>query len=120
MLSIIDDILTINRAETGKLEFNPKPLRLEKLCRHCVEEIQLSAWNKHQIIFHYPHQGVRVSLDEKLMRSIMANLLSSAIKYSPQGGEVQVSLKFFSDRVQLPISVREQTVLQRAQNHQQQ
>lgn len=106
MVQLLDDILTINRAETGKLEFNPKPLRLEKLCRHCVEEIQLSAGNKHQIIFHCPHQGVRVSLDEKLMRSIMANLLSNAIKYSPQGGEVQVSLTFFSDLVQLQISDR--------------
>jgi PAS domain S-box-containing protein len=106
MVQLLDDILTINRAETGKLEFNPKPLRLEKLCCHCVEEIQLSAGNKHQILFHCPHQGVRVSLDEKLMRSIMANLLSNAIKYSPEGGEVEVSLEFFAHQVQLQISDR--------------
>ncbi len=104
MVQLLDDILTINRAETGKLEFNPKLLRLEKLCSHCVEEIQLSAGSKHQIIFDCPHQGERVSLEEKLMRSIIANLLSNAIKYSPQGGEVRVSLKFFGDRVQLKIT----------------
>ena len=94
MVQLLDDILTINRAETGKLEFNPKPLRLEKLCLNCVEEMQLSAG---------PQRGVRVNLDEKLMRSIMTNLLSNAIKYSPQGGEVQVLLKFLSDNAQIQI-----------------
>ena len=103
MVQLLDDILTINRAETGKLEFNPKPLRLEKLCLNCVEEMQLSAGSEHQITFHCPQQGVRVNLDEKLMRSIMANLLSNAIKYSPQGGEVQVLLKFLSDNAQIQI-----------------
>ena len=104
MVQLLDDILTINRAETGKLEFNPKMLRLEKLCRHCVEEIQLSAGSEHQITFDYPQDGVRICLDEKLMRSIMANLLSNAIKYSPQGGEVNVLLQFFADRVQIQIT----------------
>ena len=103
MVQLLDDILTINRAETGKLEFNPKPLRLEKICLHCVEEMQLSAGSEHQITFHCPQQGVRVNLDEKLMRSIMANLLSNAIKYSPQGGEVKVSLEFLTDKVLIQI-----------------
>ena len=106
MVQLLDDILTINRAETGKLEFDPKPLRLEKLCGQCVEEIQLSAGSKHQITFHCPQQGVRVDLDEKLMRSIMANLLSNAIKYSPEGGEVNVSLKFLTNKVRITITDR--------------
>ena len=104
MVQLLDDILTINRAETGKLEFNPKPLRLEKLCLHCVEEMQLSAGSEYQITFHCPQQGVRVNLDEKLMRSIMTNLLSNAIKYSPQGGEVKVTLQFLADNVLLEIT----------------
>lgn len=103
MVQLLDDILTINRAETGKLEFNPKPLRLEKLCLLCVEEMQLSAGSEHQITFHCPQPGVRVNLDEKLMRSIMANLLSNAIKYSPQGGDVKVSLEFLADHILLEI-----------------
>lgn len=103
MVQLLDDILTINRAETGKLEFNPKILRLEKLCHHCVEEIQLSAGSKHQITFDFSQQGVRVCLDEKLMRSIIANLLSNAIKYSPRGGEIKVYLEFYADRVEIQI-----------------
>jgi PAS domain S-box-containing protein len=104
MVQLLDDILTISRAETGKLEFNPQTLDLEKLCRHCVEEIQLSAGNQHQITFDCSPKVVKVSLDEKLMLSIIANLLSNALKYSPQGGEVKISLKFLPRQVQLEIT----------------
>ena len=106
MVQLLDDILTINRAETGKLEFNPQLLQLETLCRQCVEEMQLSAGSKHQIAFDCQQLEIRVSLDEKLMRSIMANLLSNAIKYSPQGGEVRVSLVFLGNQVQVQIQDR--------------
>lgn len=106
MVQLLDDILTINRAETGKLEFNPQPLSLDQLCRNCVEEIQLSAGEKHQITFDCPQPGAKISLDKKLMHSIMANLLSNAIKYSPQGGEVKVALKFLSNSAKIQISDR--------------
>jgi PAS domain S-box-containing protein len=106
MVQLLDDILTINRAETGKLEFNPKPLALEKFCRQFVEEMQLSAGNQHTLTFVCQGECINVRLDEKLLRSILANLLSNAIKYSPRGGQVHCFLKFESDCVKLQIRDR--------------
>ena len=93
MIQLLDDILTINRAETGKLEFNPKWLDLEKFCRQLVEEIQLSAGDGHTIKFVCQGQCNDAYLDEKLLRSIVTNLLSNSIKYSPQGGDVDFTLQ---------------------------
>ena len=106
MVQLLDDILTINRAETGKLEFNPKPLALKKFCRQCVEEMQLSAGSKHTIKFVTPPQEIYAVLDEKLLRSILANLLSNGIKYSPKGGEILVSLESTLDSIQIKIQDR--------------
>jgi PAS domain S-box-containing protein len=106
MVQLLDDILTINRAETGKLEFNPKPLDLEKFCRQFVEEMQLSAGNQHTLTFVCQGECTQACLDEKLLRSILANLLSNAIKYSPRGGQVHCFLKFESDCAQLQIRDR--------------
>ncbi len=94
MVQLLDDILTINRAETGKLAFNPQPLNLELYCRHFVDEMQLNAGTQHPISFTFQGNSISVCLDEKLLQSILANLLSNAIKYSPQGGKVELSLEF--------------------------
>lgn len=115
MVQLLDDILTINRAETGKLEFNPKPMDLVGFCRQFVEEMQLSAGSKHTLIFNYQRlhstsaklrSPLNVYLDKKLLRSILANLLSNAIKYSPQGGEVSISLSVNSHYAILKIGDR--------------
>ncbi len=103
MVQLLDDILTINRAETGKLEFNPKQTNLESLCSDFIEEIQLSAGNQYTLMFTCQGSAILVCLDEKLVRSILANLLSNAIKYSPQGGDVHLNLEFKQNAVLLQI-----------------
>ncbi len=94
MVQLLDDILTINRAETGKLAFNPESLDLEDLCDRFVEEMRLNITSNHLLTFTCVGTALLVNLDEKLIRSILANLLSNAIKYSPEGGEVELVLKF--------------------------
>ncbi|MGB3560052.1 MAG: PAS domain S-box protein [Geitlerinemataceae cyanobacterium] len=106
MVQLLDDILTINRAETGNLAFNPKPLNLERYSRLFVEEMQLSAGTGHTLTFTCQGTAIPVCLDEKLLRSILANLLSNAIKYSPQSENVFLSLEFQSDTVILSVEDR--------------
>ncbi|MEL7357959.1 MAG: PAS domain S-box protein [Cyanobacteria bacterium J06634_6] len=100
-VQLLDDILTINRAESGNLAFNPKPLALALYCEHFVEEMQLSAGDQHILTFRLQGEVCSISLDEKLMRSILSNLLSNAIKYSPKGGTVELILTFGPEAVKL-------------------
>lgn len=94
MVQMLNDILTINRAETGKLDFKPKRLDLEDFCQQLVDEMRLNAGEQYQL--HFTCQGIVIPayLDEKLLHSILSNLLWNAIKYSPQGGEISLSLEF--------------------------
>jgi PAS domain S-box-containing protein len=94
MVQMLDDILTINRAEAGKLEFNPKQLDLESFCGSFIEELRLSAGEMHKLTFTRQGKAVPGWVDERLLRSILANLLSNAIKYSPDGGNVHLALEF--------------------------
>lgn len=103
MVQLLDDILTINRAESGKLEFNPKLLDLEAFCRGFIEELRLSIGDKHQLNFDCTGQVISAYFDEKLLRSILANLLSNAIKYSPDGGHVNLNINFQNHQVILTV-----------------
>ncbi|CEJ44273.1 Multi-sensor signal transduction histidine kinase [Umezakia ovalisporum] len=81
---LLDDILLINKAENGKLAFDPAPLDLIPFCQQLAEEIQLSTTNHIIIFYSLVQNSVMVNFDKKLIRQILINLLSNAIKYSPQ------------------------------------
>lgn len=106
MVQLLDDILTINRAETGKLDFNPKLLVLDKFCQQFVEEIRLSTGSHYTLTFTCEGNPIPVCLDERLLRSILSNILSNAIKYSPKGGNVYLGLEFQLDAVILQVQDR--------------
>ncbi|AFY68834.1 multi-sensor signal transduction histidine kinase [Thalassoporum mexicanum PCC 7367] len=97
---LLTDILTINRAETGRLEFTPQPIDLLNFCQHLVEEIQIGVGIEHHIKFDREHwqasddtaARIKVLADEQLLLSILNNLLSNAVKYSPPGSTVTLKL----------------------------
>lgn len=106
IIHLLDDILTINRAEAGKLEFDPQPLNVPQFCRQLLEEIQLSAGHQYGLKFICSQDSAWVNLDEKLLRSILSNLLSNAIKYSPIGSDVQLRLRVEPQEIIFEISDR--------------
>nr|WP_254449346.1 PAS domain S-box protein [Anabaena sp. UHCC 0253] len=96
---LLDDILLINKAEHGKLAFEPALLDLIPFCQQLTEEIQLSAPN-HTILFSSnPPTGVSGKMDKKLIRQILINLLSNAIKYSPQTSTINFNLNIIESNV---------------------
>jgi PAS domain S-box-containing protein len=89
---MLDDLLLIGKAESGRLEFNPALLDVVQFCRNLVEELQVSERNQHAIIFTKQGQCTDAYMDEKLLRHVLSNLLSNAIKYSPPGSTVRFKL----------------------------
>ncbi|HAZ45414.1 MAG TPA: hypothetical protein DDW76_35120 [Cyanobacteria bacterium UBA11369] len=87
----LDDLLLVNQAETGKLKFQPGLLDLEKFCRQIVEEMQATA-DKEQTITFTAQGHTSACLDEKLLRPVLTNLLSNAMKYSPSGSNIEFDL----------------------------
>lgn len=92
MTQLLEDVLVANQAETGQLEFNPMPLDLEQFCREIVAEMQPETDSNPAIAFTSQTDGESVCLDKKLLRFILVNLLSNALKYSKTGETVDFEL----------------------------
>lgn len=93
MTSLLEDILVIGKAEAGKLEFNPVTIDLKNLCYQIVEDAKLASdHNNCQINLVCQGNCTQAKMDEKLLRQILGNLVSNAIKYSNNGGIVNVEL----------------------------
>lgn len=82
MTQLLNDILTLARADAGKLQCKPELLEMQFFCLNLIEDIQLFSEQPRNIRFHKYGNHTYAYLDEKLTYSILSNLLSNAIKYS--------------------------------------
>ena len=93
MTQYLTDILTLTRAEAGNLDCHPAPLDVEAFCLNLIEDLQFSAPTVHPLTFHSPASLGLVYLDEKLLFSILSNLLLNAMKYSAADATIQLRLQ---------------------------
>lgn len=92
MGSMMEDVLLLGRVEEGKLQFRAEPVDLPAFCRRITDEM-LSATAHRCVIRFTSRDDLRgAQADESLLRHILANLLSNASKYSPEGAMVDFDL----------------------------
>jgi len=82
LTTILNDFLSLERLEAGRVEPAFQPFDLVKLAEEITEEMQMIAKQDQNII--YQHTGLEsvVSLDQNLLKNCMINLINNAIKYS--------------------------------------
>ncbi|WP_143780505.1 PAS domain S-box protein [Leptolyngbya sp. 'hensonii'] len=89
---VLSDVLFVGQAEAGRLKFNPAPVNLIEFCHALLEDFQLQSGPQHVLKFASLGNCEFFCLDQKLLTYILINLVSNAIKYSPEGGEVSLTL----------------------------
>jgi PAS domain S-box-containing protein len=102
LVGLLDDVLTLSRAETIDISVTAETLDLNALCTDIVREIQQTT-AKHQINFSVSGQPQSVSMDAKLIRQAITNLLTNAVKYSPDGGTVTIDLGYEESNIRIRI-----------------
>lgn len=89
LIQMLDDMLLVVQMETGSLEFRPETLKIGDFFENIVEEFQAIHSETHRIQYDNRMSDIVLG-DPRLLRQVAANLISNAIKYSPQGSEIRV------------------------------
>ncbi|QEI40533.1 Sensor histidine kinase YycG [Dolichospermum sp. UHCC 0315A] len=104
MIQLLDDVLTINRTEAEKIEFNPELSDIIAFCHDLKKKIETTCQH-HTIDFSWnlgagvTDSSLIVNFDQKLLHQILTNLLTNAIKYSP--GKTLVDFNLTKENDQL-------------------
>ena len=106
LVRLINDILDIEKIESGQLAFQMAPQDLAALARRSVEELDGLASNLGvQIDFHAAPEAPKVRGDADRLTQVVTNLLSNAAKFSPRGATVQVRVTALANgRVRLSVA----------------
>ncbi len=92
LVRLMDDVLTITRAESVGFEFRPRTLEIAALCREIIDDVKVGYQEGIHIDFVLESQHSLVFIDEFLFGHILQNLASNAIKYSKTGSTVRILL----------------------------
>lgn len=92
LLTLINDILDLSKAEAGKHEIAESEVDLNGIARLSLRMLAPHAESKNITLSSYlPHRPLRLWGDRQKLKQVLLNLLSNAVKFTPPGGHVRVS-----------------------------
>jgi signal transduction histidine kinase len=102
---IVEDLLDVSRAITGKLRLNIRPVALEPVVVAAVESVRPLADAKDvRLETALDGEGGRVSGDAERLHQVVWNLLSNAIKFTPSGGRIEIGLRQVGAELRLAVT----------------
>ena len=102
---LIDDLMDTSLLASGRMSLSVGPVDLAKVVKDAIETVRLSAENKGVILRSELPSGMPVTMiaDSGRLTQVVWNLLANAIKFTPPGGHVTVSLQASSETVTLTV-----------------
>jgi signal transduction histidine kinase len=94
MTNTLDDVLILTKGELTEQKCNLQILDLKEFCQQLVAEIKIGSANNQDINFTVQGEFKKAYFDENLLRHILTNLLTNALKYSPLETGVDFDLIF--------------------------
>jgi signal transduction histidine kinase len=99
LLTLINDILDLSRIESGKMTMTHEPADIRAMVSQCVDILKSSASNRDlEIVTEIaPVEKPFVLTDALHVRQILINIISNAVKFTPDGGKILFSTKCSPD-----------------------
>ncbi len=103
LTGLIENLLDASRLQAGGMSISLSDVDLKVIADRIAERFQTQS-SMHKILVEFPDNFPIVSADETRLEQVLSNLVSNAIKYSPQGGEIRITGQVRSAQVIVCVS----------------
>lgn len=105
MINLINSLLNVSRIESGRIMITPKPTSLKDLVDETVKELKNKITVKKQVLsFRVDKSLPKINIDPHLISEVYKNILTNAIKYTPEKGKILVTISVNNDEIISKIS----------------
>jgi two-component system cell cycle sensor histidine kinase PleC len=101
LLAVISDVLDMSRIEAGRLSLERESLEIDDVITGCVAELRDAAEAKGVILTTSELGKQAISGDRQQLQKVLASLLRNALKFTPEGGVVNVRTRVLADSVKI-------------------
>jgi PAS domain S-box-containing protein len=104
LLALTNDLLDIQRMESGRLQLKVETVSFRDLLKQCIEEIQPLLEQKNQHLhMKIPAGRMPIRADHLRLCQAIVNLLNNAVKFTPNGGDITISVQENNGEIQVAV-----------------
>ena len=102
--NLLEDILMWARTQQGKIPFKPQILSFKDICKDTLEILTPNAHPKNITINYSSADHINVFADIEMLKTVLRNLVSNAIKFTNNGGAININAEENSENVTISVS----------------
>ncbi len=92
LVDLTEELLDVTRLQAGQLALHAEPTDLVALTRRVAARLQVTS-ERHPIAIHAAQEHIVAEADPLRIEQVLGNLITNAIKYSPEGGRIDLTLR---------------------------
>lgn len=101
---LLENLLNWTKMQTGKIKFNPESFNLSGKINEVIELLRPSAEAKSILLETNIERGLYIISDANMLHTILHNLITNAIKFTPKNGKISISAAVESEKMNISIT----------------
>lgn len=100
MIDLVNSLLNVSRIELGRIIIEPEPTNLHELVKRILIELkQQINQKKIKILTNIEKNIPKINIDPKLITEVYSNLIANAVKYTPNKGQISITISSKGDQL---------------------
>lgn len=104
MIRLVNDLLKLSKMDSKDYEINRTWVDFVSFFNHIIDRFEMTKERHITFKRELPDKAVFIKVDEDKLTQVIDNIISNALKYSPEGGQVTFRLKMLDDQIEISIS----------------
>lgn len=104
MESLVEDLLILSALESGRNKNDEEPVRLQAIAQQAMKDAEQLSNGKHVIVASFAKEALLADGSEQELQSAFSNIVTNAVRYTPEGGNITLSLSKGDDDMGRPVA----------------